>query len=85
MIRRVAMIVAGLLLTAAPALAQPASAAPSQVDLSIQGVGNVSAPLQVVLLLTLLGWLPGVIHAFFVVSDYKNEKRLRAIAESLKS
>jgi uncharacterized membrane protein YqaE (UPF0057 family) len=37
------------------------------------------------LLLTLLGWLPGVIHAFFVVSDYKNEKRLRAIAESLKS
>ena len=35
------------------------------------------------LLLTLLGWLPGVIHAFFVVSDYKNEKRLRAIAESL--
>jgi uncharacterized membrane protein YqaE (UPF0057 family) len=36
------------------------------------------------LLLTLLGWLPGVIHAFFVVSDYKNEKRLRAIAESLK-
>jgi uncharacterized membrane protein YqaE (UPF0057 family) len=37
------------------------------------------------LLLTLLGWLPGVIHAFFVVSDYKNEKRLRAIADSLKS
>src|SRR5205823_4876963 len=27
------------------------------------------------LLLTLLGWFPGVIHAFFVVSDYKNEKR----------
>jgi uncharacterized membrane protein YqaE (UPF0057 family) len=37
------------------------------------------------LLLTLLGWLPGVIHAFFVVSDYKSEKRLRAITESLKS
>ena len=37
------------------------------------------------LVLTLFGWLPGVIHAFFVVSDYKNEKRLRAIAESLKS
>jgi uncharacterized membrane protein YqaE (UPF0057 family) len=36
------------------------------------------------LLLTLLGWLPGVIHAFFVVSDHKNEKRLRAIAESLR-
>ena len=36
------------------------------------------------LLLTVLGWFPGVIHAFFVVSDYKNEKRLRAIAEGLK-
>ncbi len=28
------------------------------------------------LILTLLGWLPGVIHAFFVVTDYKNEKRM---------
>ncbi len=37
------------------------------------------------LVLTLLGWLPGVIHAFFVVSDYKNEKRLRAIAQDLKN
>ena len=37
------------------------------------------------LVLTLLGWLPGVIHAFFVVSDYKNEKRLRAIAADLKN
>jgi uncharacterized membrane protein YqaE (UPF0057 family) len=37
------------------------------------------------LLLTLLGWLPGVIHAFFVVSDYKNEKRLLKIARELKS
>ncbi len=37
------------------------------------------------LVLTLLGWLPGVIHAFFVVSDYKNEQRLRAIAKDLKS
>jgi len=36
------------------------------------------------LVLTVLGWLPGVIHAFFVVSDYKNEKRLRKIAEDLK-
>ncbi len=27
------------------------------------------------LLLTLLGWLPGVIHAFIVVSDYHAEKR----------
>jgi uncharacterized membrane protein YqaE (UPF0057 family) len=37
------------------------------------------------LVLTLLGWLPGVIHAFFVVSDYKNEQRLRDIAKELKS
>ena len=36
------------------------------------------------LLLTLLGWLPGVIHAFFVVSDYKNEQRLQKIAHELK-
>ncbi|HEY3899395.1 MAG TPA: YqaE/Pmp3 family membrane protein [Chthoniobacter sp.] len=34
--------------------------------------------------LTLLAWLPGVIHAFFVVSDYKNEQRLRKIAEELR-
>ena len=37
------------------------------------------------LVLTLLGWFPGVIHAFFVVSDYKNEQRLRDIAKELKS
>jgi len=36
------------------------------------------------LLLTFCVWLPGVIHAFFVVSDYKNEKRIRAIAEELR-
>jgi len=34
--------------------------------------------------LTLLGWLPGVFHAYFVVSDYKNEQRLRKIAHDLK-
>ena len=33
------------------------------------------------LILTLLGWLPGVIHAFFVVTDYKNEQRFRALAK----
>jgi uncharacterized membrane protein YqaE (UPF0057 family) len=36
------------------------------------------------LLLTLLGWLPGVFHAYFVVSDYKNEKRLQQIAHDLR-
>lgn len=37
------------------------------------------------LLLTLFGWIPGIIHAFFVVSDYKNEQRLRQIAHDLKN
>ncbi|MEO5821969.1 MAG: flagellar type III secretion system pore protein FliP [Vicinamibacteraceae bacterium] len=39
---------------------QPA-AAPQQVDLAIQGVGTVSAPLQVVLLLTLLSFVPAIL------------------------
>jgi flagellar biosynthetic protein FliP len=61
MIRRATLIAGGLTLAAAvPAWAQPA-AAPSQVDLSIQGVGNVSAPLQVVLLLTLLSFVPAIL------------------------
>jgi flagellar biosynthetic protein FliP len=61
MIRRVALIVAALLLSAAPAWAQQAATAPQQMDLSIQGVGNVSAPLQVVLLLTLLSFVPAIL------------------------
>jgi flagellar biosynthesis protein FliP len=62
MMKRLAVI-AGvlLLLAAAPAWAQQPAAAPSQVDLSIQGVGNVSAPLQVVLLLTLLSFVPAIL------------------------
>ncbi len=36
------------------------------------------------LLLTCLGWLPGVIHAFFVVSDYRNEKRFQKIAPQVR-
>jgi flagellar biosynthetic protein FliP len=62
MIRRAAIIAGGVLLTAAPAWAQTSGApAPSQVDLTIQGVGNVSAPLQVVLLLTLLSFVPAIL------------------------
>jgi flagellar biosynthetic protein FliP len=61
MIRRIAVIAGGLLLAAAPAWAQQAASAPQQVDLSIQGVGNVSAPLQVVLLLTLLSFVPAIL------------------------
>ncbi len=37
------------------------------------------------LVLTLLGWLPGVIHAFFVVSDYKSEQRLNALKKEIRS
>ncbi|HEV7869004.1 MAG TPA: YqaE/Pmp3 family membrane protein [Chthoniobacteraceae bacterium] len=37
------------------------------------------------LILTLFGWFPGVIHAFFVVTDHKNEGRLTEIARELKS
>jgi uncharacterized membrane protein YqaE (UPF0057 family) len=35
------------------------------------------------LILTLLGWLPGVIHAFFVVTDYKNEKRMEDLKRTI--
>jgi len=31
------------------------------------------------LLLTLLGWIPGVIHACLVVTDFHEEERLRAL------
>ena len=37
------------------------------------------------LILTLLGWIPGVIHAFFVVTDYKNEKRMEDLKRTLES
>ncbi len=37
------------------------------------------------LLLTFLGWLPGVIHAFFVVSDYKQEKRLAELKKEMRT
>jgi len=37
------------------------------------------------ILLTIFGlWIGGMIHAFFVVSDYKNEQRLRKIAHDLR-
>jgi len=61
MIGRIAVIAAALLLTAAPVWAQQGGAAPQQVDLNIQSVGNVSAPLQVVLLLTLLSFVPAIL------------------------
>ena len=32
------------------------------------------------ILLTLLGWIPGVIHAALVVNDYHEEQRSRGVA-----
>jgi uncharacterized membrane protein YqaE (UPF0057 family) len=34
------------------------------------------------LLLTLLGWIPGVIHACLVVSDYHEEQRVTRFAHA---
>ncbi len=58
----VALVVV-LLAWAAPAAAQqPAGAAAgTRLDLTVDGVGRVSAPMQIVLLLTLLTFLPGIL------------------------
>lgn len=34
------------------------------------------------LLLTLLGWIPGVVHASLVVNDYHEEQRIAALPRS---
>jgi flagellar biosynthesis protein FliP len=58
--KRLATITAScLLLTAASAWAQPQT--PSQVDVNIQGIGSISAPLQIVFLLTLLTFIPAIL------------------------
>ncbi len=36
------------------------------------------------IVLTICGVIPGIIHAFFVVIDYRNEKRFRQIAHDLR-
>lgn len=61
--RIVWLTVIGLLLLAAPVGAAPAAAAPQQggMSLSLDGVGNVSAPVQIVLLLTLLTFVPAIL------------------------
>ena len=51
------LLVLALVLVAAPVLAQTRSS----VDLKIDGVGSVSAPLQLVLLMTLLSFLPAIL------------------------
>lgn len=53
-------IVLAAVLAAAPAVAQQAGA-PQRLDLTLDGVGKVSAPLQIVLLLTLLSFVPAIL------------------------
>jgi flagellar biosynthetic protein FliP len=58
--RLVPLLVVAMLALAAPALAQ--QAAPSQqLNLTLDGVGKVSAPLQIVILLTLLSFIPAIL------------------------
>lgn len=54
---RVAGPLAALFLLASPALAAP----PQTVQVKLDGIGAVSAPLQIVLLLTLLTFLPAIL------------------------
>jgi flagellar biosynthetic protein FliP len=57
-----AVIVAGLTTLLLACLAEPVFAqAPQQLQVDVQGVGRVSAPLQVLLLLTLLTFLPAML------------------------
>jgi flagellar biosynthetic protein FliP len=53
----VGLTAAAWVLCTAPALAQN----PSRVNVNVDGVGNISAPLQLVLLLTLLSFLPAIL------------------------
>jgi flagellar biosynthesis protein FliP len=58
--RLVPLFVVAILALAGPALAQQA-AAPQQLNLTLDGVGRVSAPLQIVILLTLLSFVPAIL------------------------
>ena len=44
-------------------------------------------PIQFILniLLTLLGWIPGVIHAILVVNSHLADKRVEKIAKAVKN
>jgi uncharacterized membrane protein YqaE (UPF0057 family) len=37
------------------------------------------------LLLTLLGWVPGVVHAALITNDYYNDKRINRMLDSLRA
>ena len=56
---RVCLLVA--LVVLGGAVATQAQSAPSSLELKVEGVGSLSAPLQIVLLLTLLTFLPAVL------------------------
>lgn len=59
---RLALVPLVLLLAAAPAAAQSASPqGPQRLDVRIDGVGTVSTPVEVVVLLTLLSFLPAIL------------------------
>ena len=57
MMRRLLFVVLFVFVLTAPLAAQT----PNRVDVSIDGVGNVSAPLQIVLLLTLFTFIPAIL------------------------
>jgi flagellar biosynthetic protein FliP len=59
--RLATLTVLALLLMTVSVWAQPQGAAPSNVDVNIQGVGAISAPLQIVFLLTLLTFVPAIL------------------------
>jgi flagellar biosynthesis protein FliP len=59
--RWVFAFVVALLALSVPALAAPQGAASPRLDLTLDGVGRVSAPMQIVLLLTLLTFLPALL------------------------
>ncbi len=54
---RIAIVAVAVLLLATPVAAQ----APERLNMTIDGVGSISAPLQIVLLLTLLSFLPAIL------------------------
>ncbi len=43
----------------------------------VQGLLNV--------ILTLLGWIPGVVHAALIVNDYKNEQRTTRVIDAIRT
>jgi uncharacterized membrane protein YqaE (UPF0057 family) len=37
------------------------------------------------IILTLLGWVPGVVHAALIVNDYKGEQRANRIVDAIRA